>query len=104
MQQKLLVHERLFRGWWKIGFRSKLLSSFRQVLKRLQTDYIDLYQLHWPERNVNNFGRLSYVHKENGDWNQFEDVLGELNKFVDKGKIRYVGLSNETPWGVMKLS
>ena len=68
-------------------------------LKRLQTDYIDLYQLHWPERNVNNFGRLGYTHKEN-DWNQFEDVLGNLEKFIDDGKIREIGLSNETPWGV----
>ncbi len=68
-------------------------------LKRLQTDYIDLYQLHWPERNVNNFGRLGYTHKEN-DWNQFEDVLGNLKKFIDDGKIREIGLSNETPWGV----
>jgi aryl-alcohol dehydrogenase-like predicted oxidoreductase len=49
---------------------------------------------------VNNFGKLGYTHKEN-NWNQFEDVLGELNKYIDKGKIRYVGLSNETPWGVM---
>ena len=70
-------------------------------LKRLQTDYIDLYQLHWPERNVNNFGRLGYTHKEN-DWNQFEDVLGNLKKFIDDGKIREIGLSNETPWGVNK--
>jgi len=69
-------------------------------LKRLKTDYIDLYQLHWPERNVNNFGRLGYVHKEN-DWNQFEDVLGELDKYIKAGKIRYVGLSNETPWGTL---
>ena len=69
-------------------------------LKRLKTDYIDLYQLHWPERNVNNFGRLGYVHKEN-EWNKFEDVLAELNKYIDQGKIRYVGLSNETPWGVL---
>ena len=68
-------------------------------LKRLQTDYIDLYQLHWPERNVNNFGRLGYSHKEN-DWNQFEDVLGNLKKLIDDGKIREIGLSNETPWGV----
>ena len=66
----------------------------------MNTDYVDLYQLHWPERNVNNFGRLGYEHKEN-EWNQFEDVLNELKKYVDKGKIRYVGLSNETPWGVM---
>jgi aryl-alcohol dehydrogenase-like predicted oxidoreductase len=49
---------------------------------------------------VNNFGKLSYVHKES-DWNQFEDILGELNKYINKGKIRYIGLSNETPWGVM---
>ena len=69
-------------------------------LKRLKTDYIDLYQLHWPERNVNNFGRLGYEHKEN-DWNKFEDVLENLSKYIQKGKIRYVGLSNETPWGVM---
>ena len=70
-------------------------------LKRLQTDYIDLYQLHWPERNVNNFGRLSYVHEEN-NWNEFEDVLENLKKFIDQGKIREIGLSNETPWGVSK--
>ena len=77
-----------------------LESALEDSLKRLKTDYIDLYQLHWPERNVNNFGKLSYVHKEN-NWNQFEDVLGELNKYIDKGKLRYIGLSNETPWGVM---
>ncbi len=74
--------------------------ALNNSLKRLKTDYIDLYQLHWPERNVNNFGRLGYVHKEN-DWNQFGDVLGELDKYIKAGKIRYVGLSNETPWGVL---
>ena len=77
-----------------------LESALNNSLKRLKTDYIDLYQLHWPERNVNNFGRLGYVHKEN-DWNQFEDVLGELDKYIKAGKIRYVGLSNETPWGAL---
>jgi len=79
---------------------SNLESALEDSLKRLKTDYIDLYQLHWPERNVNNFGKLNYTHKEN-NWNQFEDVLEELGKYIDKGKIRYVGLSNETPWGVM---
>ena len=74
--------------------------ALNNSLKRLKTDYIDLYQLHWPERNVNNFGRLGYVHKEN-DWNKFEDVLGELDKYIKAGKIRYVGLSNETPWGAL---
>ena len=77
-----------------------LESALNNSLKRLKTDYVDLYQLHWPERNVNNFGRLGYIHKEN-DWNQFEDVLGELDKYIKAGKIRYVGLSNETPWGAL---
>ena len=77
-----------------------LENALHGSLKRLKTDYIDLYQLHWPERNVNNFGRLGYEHKEN-DWNKFEDVLENLKKFIEQGKIRYVGLSNETPWGVM---
>ena len=77
-----------------------LENALHGSLKRLKTDYIDLYQLHWPERNVNNFGRLGYEHKEN-DWNKFEDVLENLKKFIEQGKIRYIGLSNETPWGVM---
>ena len=75
-------------------------QAINDSLRRLKTDYIDLYQLHWPERNVNNFGKLGYTHKEN-NWNQFEDVLNNLKKYIDRGKIRHVGLSNETPWGVM---
>jgi len=87
-------------------FGKNLKEALDGSLKRLKTNYIDLYQLHWPERNVNNFGKLGYEHKEN-NWNQFEDVLGDLKKHIDSGKIRYVGLSNETPWGVinyLKLS
>ena len=75
-------------------------DALEASLKRLKTVYIDLYQLHWPERNVNSFGKLGYEHKEN-KWNSFEDVLDNLNKHIKNGKIRYVGLSNETPWGVM---
>ena len=75
-------------------------EAINDSLRRLKTDYIDLYQLHWPERTVNNFGKLGYTHKEN-NWNKFEDVLDNLKKHIDSGKIRYVGLSNETPWGVM---
>ena len=79
---------------------TNLKTALNNSLQRLNTDYIDLYQLHWPERNVNNFGKLGYAHKEN-NWNEFEDGLGEFKKYIDEGKIRYIGLSNETPWGVM---
>ena len=72
-------------------------------LKRLKTDYIDLYQLHWPERKSNFFGRLGYQHKVENDWNQFEDILNSFDKIIKSGKIRYVGLSNETAWGLSKF-
>ena len=88
------------RGGENSFFGKNLAEALEGSLKRLKTDYIDLYQLHWPERNVNNFGKLGYEHKEN-NWNKFEDVLGDLEKHIQSGKIRYVGLSNETPWGVL---
>ena len=81
----------------------KLTQAINDSLKRLQTDYIDLYQLHWPERNTNMFGRLGYEHKDENEWKKFEDVLGNLQKFIKEGKIRQIGLSNETPWGVSKF-
>ena len=72
-------------------------------LKRLKTDYIDLYQLHWPERKTNFFGKLGYEHDDDNQWTKFEDILENLKKFIKQGKIRYVGLSNETAWGLSKF-
>jgi aryl-alcohol dehydrogenase-like predicted oxidoreductase len=81
--------------------REHIEAAVAASLERLQTDYIDLYQLHWPERNTNYFGRLGYQHDELDTSTPIEETLRVLADFVDAGKIRYIGLSNETPWGVM---
>ena len=81
----------------------KIKKALEDSLKRLKTDYIDLYQLHWPERKTNFFSKLNYKHKEEDNWNDFEKVLTSLEKFIKQGKIRYIGLSNETSWGLSKF-
>ena len=80
--------------------KKNITEALEGSLKRLKTDYIDLYQLHWPERNTNFFGKLGYEHNDDDEWTKFEDILENLKKFIQQGKIRYIGLSNETPWGV----
>ena len=82
--------------------RDHIRAACDASLKRLQTDYIDLYQVHWPDRNANFFGKLSYRHKNNEEYTPIEETLGALHELVQEGKIRHIGLSNETPWGTMK--
>ncbi|HXH02608.1 MAG TPA: NADP(H)-dependent aldo-keto reductase [Candidatus Competibacteraceae bacterium] len=81
--------------------RRNIALAVAGSLKRLQTDYIDLYQVHWPDRNTNFFGKLGYVHQDDADSVPIVETLEALNEQVKAGKIRYIGVSNETPWGLM---
>ena len=72
-------------------------------LERLQTDYIDLYQLHWPERKTNFFGQRGFKVQDDAWEDNIHAVLETLNGFIQQGKIKHIGLSNETPWGIMRF-
>ena len=77
--------------------------ALNQSLKRLQTDYIDLYQLHWPERKTNTFGQRGFKIIEEGWEDNIQQVLETLQGFIQEGKIKNIGVSNETPWGMMRF-
>ncbi|WP_119393589.1 NADP(H)-dependent aldo-keto reductase [Salinibius halmophilus] len=81
--------------------RQHVIEACDASLKRLKTDYIDLYQIHWPERATNFFGRLDYQHQAEHEHIALQETLEALNELVQAGKVRYIGNSNETPWGTM---
>ncbi|EJC6735236.1 NADP(H)-dependent aldo-keto reductase [Vibrio vulnificus] len=83
--------------------RRHIHTAIDDSLTRLQTDYVDLYQLHWPQRQTNCFGQLNYPYPDTQEEVTLIETLEALNELVKAGKIRYIGVSNETPWGVMTL-
>jgi len=80
--------------------KDQILEAVDKSLARLRTDYIDLYQLHWPDRPMRVFEGLEYVRMP-GDAHPIHDILTTLATLVRDGKVRFIGLSNETPWGAM---
>lgn len=88
----------------KLDFsRASIFSAVETSLQRLQTDYIDLYQLHWPERRTNFFGKKEYKHSNKDTWkDNFEEIVAAMDELIQQGKIRHYGISNETPWGFMR--
>lgn len=80
---------------------SQMQQALNESLQRLQTDYIDLYQIHWPARKTNFFGKLGYKFDDTTS-TPIEETLSVLHEFVQSGKVRHIGISNETPWGVMQ--
>ena len=87
-----------------LGFSKEVVhDALNQSLKRLQTDYVDIYQLHWPERSVNFFGQRNYKHNPDEKWeDNFKEIIETLDGLVQEGKIRHYGVSNETSWGLMR--
>lgn len=82
--------------------RKNIREALDASLKRLNTDYLDLYQLHWPQRQTNYFGKLGYQYSETTAQVTLLETLEALTEQVRAGKIRYIGVSNETAWGVMR--
>lgn len=91
------------RGGPKAIDKASVEEAVNGSLQRLQTDYIDLYQIHWPDRYVPNFGQAFYDPAQERMATSIEDQLGALDSVVKAGKVRYIGLSNESPWGVMQF-
>ena len=87
-----------------LGFgKEALTDAIHNSLTRLQTDYLDLYQLHWPERKTNYFGQRGFKVQDDAWEDNIHNVLETLDGFVKEGKIKHIGLSNENPWGIMRF-
>lgn len=82
--------------------RVNIEQAINDSLRRLQTDYLDLYQVHWPDRQTNFFGKLGYLYPVESPPTSLQETLTALSDLVKAGKVRYIGVSNETPWGVME--
>jgi len=82
--------------------RAQITYALEQSLRRLRTDYLDLYLVHWPERTTNFFGKLGYDHQDRENCVPIAETLSVLDDLVRAGKVRSIGVSNETPWGVME--
>jgi aryl-alcohol dehydrogenase-like predicted oxidoreductase len=82
--------------------RQHIEEAIKASLQRLNCDYLDLYQIHWPARQTNYFGKLGYEHGNDPDATPIEETLEVLAGLVDKGLVKHIGVSNETPWGVMR--
>lgn len=82
--------------------RTQIIEAIEGSLKRLKTDYIDLYQVHWPDRKLALWGEAgaSYVHKQTKDETPILETMETMTELVESGKVRCIGVSNETPWGI----
>jgi len=82
--------------------KKNIIAACDASLQRLNTDYLDLYQTHWPDRNTNFFGKLGFQHSDDELFTPIEETLDAMQQLVEAGKVRHIGISNETPWGLMQ--